>query len=128
MAKKTVKKRAITKKKPIPSGRNAGGKFTKGNQAGKVSKSPAAKRKETLAQAFKAAITVKDVKAIAKEMLKLAKKGNVKAAQLVLDRCCGKVTDHIEHTLDKETATLLGLIDGSSKGKLPTPDEADALG
>ena len=30
-----------------------------------------------------------------------------------------------EHTLSKETATLLGLIDGSSKGKLPTRGEND---
>ena len=30
-----------------------------------------------------------------------------------------------EHTLSKDTATLLGLIDGSSKGKLPTKGEED---
>ena len=31
----------------------------------------------------------------------------------------------IEHSLDKPTATLLGLIDGNSKGKLPTEGEED---
>ena len=29
----------------------------------------------------------------------------------------------IEHSLDKPTATLLGLIDGNSKGKLPDKGE-----
>ena len=31
-----------------------------------------------------------------------------------------------QHSLDKPTATLLGLIDGNSKGKLPTKGEEDA--
>ena len=31
----------------------------------------------------------------------------------------------IEHSLDKPTATLLGLIDGNSKGKLPDKGEDD---
>lgn len=30
-----------------------------------------------------------------------------------------------EHTISKETASLLGLIDGSSKGKLPTRQEVE---
>lgn len=30
-----------------------------------------------------------------------------------------------EHSIDKGTATLLGLIDGSSKGKLPTKQEVE---
>ena len=33
-----------------------------------------------------------------------------------------------EHNLSKETATLLGLIDGSSKGKLPTRQEVEDAG
>lgn len=33
-----------------------------------------------------------------------------------------------EHNLSKETATLLGLIDGSSKGKLPTGQEVEDVG
>lgn len=32
---------------------------------------------------------------------------------------------NMAHSLSKETATLLGLIDGSSKGKLPTRQEAE---
>lgn len=31
----------------------------------------------------------------------------------------------IKHDLSKETVSLLGLIDGSSKGKLPTKDEVE---
>lgn len=33
-----------------------------------------------------------------------------------------------EHSLDKETATLLGLIDGSTKGKLPDREESEDAG
>ena len=79
-----------TGKKPLPNGKKANGQFAKGNKAGCAHKSPAAKRKETLAEAFKAAVTITDIKAIAKKMAKQAKGGDVKAAQFVLDRCCGK--------------------------------------
>ena len=34
-----------------------------------------------------------------------------------------KDKQEIEHSLDKPTATLLGLIDGDSKGKLPDSKE-----
>lgn len=33
-----------------------------------------------------------------------------------------------EHIIDKDTATLLGLIDGSSKGQLPTEQEVEEAG
>ena len=36
-----------------------------------------------------------------------------------------RITNKIQLGLDKATATLLGLIDGSSKGKLPTKGEQD---
>lgn len=37
-----------------------------------------------------------------------------------------RITKKIQHSLDEPTATLLGLIDGSSKGKLPTKQENDS--
>lgn len=36
-----------------------------------------------------------------------------------------RITTKMQHSLDKPTATLLGLIDGNSKGKLPKKGEED---
>lgn len=76
--------------KPIDNGRAANGQFTAGNTASKCTKSPAAMQKRELADSFRAAVTPRDIKDIAEKMVTLAKNGDVKAAQIVLDRCCGK--------------------------------------
>ncbi len=96
-AKKSPPKHTESPPKPTKKAVNPGN-FKKGNTAGTKTRNPAQKRKLGLAEVFKAAITEKDVKAVAIAMLKEAKKGNVKAAQLVLDRCCGKVPQAIALT------------------------------
>lgn len=93
---RTVKKRANGAKKPLARGKNAKGQFTKGNSLGTRSRTAAHKHKEALSKAFNAAVKVKDITEIAEELVKIAKKGNVKAAQQVLDRCLGKVVEKKE--------------------------------
>ena len=93
-AAKTKKSPAKRKKSTpkVPKKPRVSGKFQKGNTAGSLTKGkhPEAKRKRNLAEAFKAAVTITDIKAIAKKLVKEAKAGNAKAAKEVLDRCCGK--------------------------------------
>lgn len=83
--KKKTKKKTKGSKKPLASG-----KFGPGNKAGSKSKSPSAKTKLQMAEAFKKAISLQDIKDIAKTLVTEAKAGNAKAAKEVLDRCLGK--------------------------------------
>lgn len=68
------------------------GKFTKGNTAGSKTTGTHIDHTTKLkfAEIFKAAITFEDIKDIAAAMVKEARAGNVKAASMILDRCCGK--------------------------------------
>ncbi len=93
MAKKKIRKRITAKTKPHGSG-----KFAKGNTAGSKTKGkqPSHKKKIEFAEIFKAAVSNEDIKNIAAAMIKEAEKGNVKAAQLILDRCCGKPAQALE--------------------------------
>jgi hypothetical protein len=68
------------------NGRLPSGQFAAGNQAAAGRTSRAAE----LRQAFSEAITVADVSAIARAMVKLACDGDVGAARFVLDRALGK--------------------------------------
>ncbi len=87
MAKNVAEKRGTGTERPKNSG-----KFVKGNTAGRKSrgKRVAHKKKIEFAEIFKAAISYQDIKDIAAAMVDEAKDGNVKAAQLIMDRCCGK--------------------------------------
>lgn len=85
MAQGKGKKRVVAKKNPQSTG-----KFQKGNTAGSKSHRPSAKKKRAHSEAFKAAVTITDIKDIAKKLVKEAKAGNAKAAKEVLDRCLGK--------------------------------------
>lgn len=96
---KAVKKRRKSVKKPLTNGKNKKGQFAKGNKAGKTSKTAEAVHKSNLTRAFHDAISVKDVLDITKRLVAMAKEGDIKATQQVLDRCLGKV---------KETTELVG--------------------
>ena len=96
MAEKTTKKKVSNKKTPQYNGKNGKGQFVKGNTAGNGKMTPAAKQQRVLTNIFKSAVTEADILAIKKAMVKEAKKGNVKAAQLVLDRCFGKAVQPLE--------------------------------
>lgn len=103
------------------------GKFQKGNKAGKGTTSPVAKHREKLSQAFKSAITEADMIEIAKALVIKAKDGDCKAAKEVLDRVLGKAKESIEIGLgDRTLLTVLGIINGSTKGKLPADDDKDS--
>ncbi len=116
-AKKSPVKRTESPPKPTKKAVNPGN-FKKGNTAGTKTRNPAQKRKLGLAEAFKAAITAKDVKDVAAAMLKEATKGNVKAAQLLLDRCCGKVKEEVTLSLSGDTQDFLDYM-GENYGGLP---------
>lgn len=76
--------------------------------------------------------TIRKIKAVSKSQLfqgGLNKSLSSKIVKLGLSANHGmnEKTEH-EHGVNKETATLLGLIDGSSKGQLPTSQEVEEAG
>ena len=80
--------------KPSPNGNNgrdADGRFAKGNAGGPGN--PYAQRVGKLRSAMLRAVTAADMKAILACLVKLAKEGNVRAAREVLDRCIGRPTE-----------------------------------
>ena len=62
------------------------GRFAPGNRAAAGRSS----RASELRKAFQEAITPEDIQAIATALVKSAKDGDIAAAKLILDRCCGK--------------------------------------
>jgi len=75
----------------IMSDRLANGHFRKGSKGGPGH--PLSGKLWEMRKAVAEAITPEDIATVIKKMIGLAKGGNCKAAQLVLDRACGKVVD-----------------------------------
>jgi hypothetical protein len=75
-------------KEPADSGRDAGGRFTKGNPGGPGN--PFARQVAALRREALAAVTPDDVRAIVTKLVELARAGNVAAAKLVLVYTVGK--------------------------------------
>lgn len=73
---------------PSPNGRNGDGRFAKGNPGGPGN--PQAKAVARLRSAMLEAIGPEDIAAVARQLVALAKSGNVQAAREVLDRCLGR--------------------------------------
>ena len=126
--KKKAKKTAIKKKQPIDNGKDKKGKFVAGNQAAVGNKNPSASIKREFAVWFKAAVSKKDIVAIARNLIDIAKSkkrtGSIAAAREIMDRCMGKAEQ--SHQVAGEVTvihTLMDMIDGTSKGKLPNPKE-----
>ena len=79
------------KAEPLTNGRNRRGQFGCGNRLSKGHrKSGAVTHAKQLKQALLEAVTVADMKAIAKELITKAKKGDSAAAKELFDRCLGK--------------------------------------
>lgn len=82
----------IQKSSPSPdgsnSGRDGGGRFTKGNPGGVGN--PFAKQVGRLRSAMLKAVTEEDMRAIVAKLVESAKKGNVQAAKEIMNRCLGK--------------------------------------
>lgn len=74
-----------------PNGRDAAGRFAKGNSGGKGN--PYAKRVALLRKAMLDAVTEEDIGAILGKLVELALSGNVPAAKEVLDRCLGRTLE-----------------------------------
>ena len=88
-------------RRPSPNGANGRGpkgRFAKGNPGGPGN--PYAKRTADIRAAFTEAVTVDDLQAIVKALVRKAKKGDVIAAREVFDRLVGKATVMIEPTQD----------------------------
>ena len=71
-----------------PNGRDERGRFAPGNVGGPGN--PHAKQVGKLRSAMLAAVSDKEMKAVVKKLVELAKGGNVPAAREVLDRCLGR--------------------------------------
>ncbi len=76
------------------NGRDARGRFTKGNAGGPGN--PNAQHVAKLRDGFRSACSVADVRAICRRLVAMAKKGSVLAAREVLDRAIGKSTTTLE--------------------------------
>lgn len=74
------------------NGRDAGGRFTKGNAGGPGN--PFAAHVGRLRSALINAVSIDDMKAIVGALVKKAKGGDVAAAKIVLERCLGRPIEH----------------------------------
>ncbi len=99
MAKKA--NRAANKTKPSNNGRNRSGQFAAGNKlsTGSTGHKCLSDAKQ-LKQALAASVSINDIKAIAKGLLKKAKKGDVSAAKELFDRLWGKAMQTHEVEID----------------------------
>jgi len=88
------------------NGRNKAGKFTKGNQVSVGRSDPVAiSHAKKLKQALLNTVSLADMKAIAKMLVRKAKKGDVMTSKELFDRCLGK--PHQTHELEGELAFRL---------------------
>ncbi len=133
MARKPRKKAA--KKKPRNNGnggRNSSGQFAKGNKCGKGSLGNTNVHARELKKALISAVTEKDIALIAEKLLTKAKAGDIHSIKELFDRLWGRATQEVdigvEHGITDELSNILGLIDGSSKGKLPNKEEGEDAG
>ena len=67
------------------------GRFAKGNPGGPGN--PLAKKANQLRVALSKAVTVADIRTIAKKMIDLAREGDIQAAKLVFDRALGPIVE-----------------------------------
>ncbi len=106
-------KKTATKSKPSSNGRNGKGQFTPGNQlATGMGDHKSRSQSRILRNELLEAITRKDVRDIAKALLKKAKKGDTAAIKELLDRCLGK--PHQTHGVEVESRQY-------------TPDECETV-
>ena len=76
---------------PFGNGRDASGRFAKGNSGGPGN--PQAKRVGELRTAFLEAVSTEDMRLLARKLLEQAKAGDVQAAREVLMRTLGRPTE-----------------------------------
>jgi len=90
--------------------RDSAGKFTKGNTASRGHKTPNASRTQLLHNALIQAVGPRDIRAITKVLIKMAKGGDIQAIKEVYDRALGKaVLAEIEQPSDAPRAVRYSL-------------------
>ena len=77
-------------------GRNPNGQFAKGNKLSRGNKSHWNEKAQQLKRALTDAITEKDIKDIAKGLIKKAKNGDAQAAREIFNRIWGRATQQLE--------------------------------
>jgi len=92
---------------PSPNGRNARGRFAKGNLGGPGN--PYAKRVADLRAALLESVTEQDIRAVARSLVKRAKEGDVPAVRELLDRLLGRTADS---ALDRAGPPVIHLVTG----------------
>jgi len=70
--------------------RDARGWFVPGNKAAKSHRHPQARHATKLAEAFRSSIKAADIKAIARKLVQMARKGDLPAIRELLDRTLGR--------------------------------------
>jgi hypothetical protein len=107
---------------PSPNGRNARGRFAKGNLGGPGN--PYARRVADLRAALLESVTEQDIRAVARALVKRAKEGEVPAVRELLDRLLGRTADAGTDRASppiidrKAAAAVLGLISSGDLRKL----------
>jgi hypothetical protein len=105
-----------TNPQPAPAdGRDASGRFAKGNPGGPGNPYP--RRVAAFRQALLNCVTEEDIVAIAKAVIEEAKSGNIPAAKLIFHYVLGKPGDPVE-------ACGFAPIANGSNGKVPEPQAA----
>ena len=94
--------------------RDARGRFAKGNSGGPGN--PLGGQVARLRSAMLTAVSVEDMQAIVRQLVELAKGGNVQAAKEVFDRCLGRPVeaDLLERIGELEDALLRIVADGEA--------------
>ena len=77
-----------------PNGRGAGGRWAKGNGGGPGN--PLVKQIQRIRTALVNAITPEDVQAIVRRLIEKAKKGEVAAAKMILERALGPAAEALD--------------------------------
>lgn len=81
----------------VMNGRTDQGRFAPGNRAAAGRSSRAAE----LRRAFSEAITPEDIRELAAAMMTAAKGGDIAAAKIILDRCCGRPSPDADETAEQ---------------------------
>jgi N-acetylglucosamine kinase-like BadF-type ATPase len=95
------------------NGRTESGRFGPGNQAAAGRTSRAAE----LRRAFSESITADDIKELAAAILKAAKGGDIAAAKIILDRCCGKPQPDDAGADAASTNRILSMLENRTNAK-----------
>jgi len=105
---------------PSPNGsigRSSNGRFSKGNPGGPGN--PYAKRIATLRGCFLASVSDLDMIAITRQIIEMAKSGDISAIRLVMAYVIGEPGSMMQSTLDSEGTTILAQVNEIESSNKP---------